>query len=174
VTTTTIRAYRERPITRGGQVEDVLIKFRVGPYRSSRPVRPMPEENKEGIANGTLTVHRCNFIPTPEEIEEGWRHTFLQDKNPWPENYRSEVWLVGQHPINAALIPPLKCSSNVRHTLTALPTLPELSLLPRCKPRPCVPLQPHPSPSRKIRRCCVDPLNSPPIADISAIVNHQT
>jgi hypothetical protein len=40
-------------------------------------------------------VHRCNFIPTPEEIEEGWRHTFLHDKNPWPKDYRSEVWLYG-------------------------------------------------------------------------------
>src|SRR5262249_39552440 len=54
----------------------------------------------------------------------------------------------------------------VRHTLTALPALPQLSLLFRREPCPCMPLHSHTSSSAKIRRCCVDSLNSPPKADI--------
>ena len=69
-----------------------------------------------------------------------------------------------QHPIDAALVPPLKRSGDVRHTLTALPALPELSLLLRREPCPCIPLHNHTSSSGKIRRCCVDRLKSPPIS----------
>src|SRR6266581_6255952 len=63
-----------------------------------------------------------------------------------------------QDPIDAALVPPLKRS--------ALPALPELSLLLRREPCPCIPLHTHTSSSGKIRRCCVDRLNPPPKADI--------
>src|SRR5262249_24697251 len=59
----------------------------------------------------------------------------------------------------------LKRSRDVRHTLTALPALPQLSLLFRRDPCPCMPLHSHTSSSAKIRRCCVDSLNSPPKAD---------
>src|SRR5262249_8613610 len=45
---------------------------------------------------------------------------------------------------------------------TALPALPQLSLLFRREPCPCMPLHSHTSSSAKIRRCCVDSLNSPP------------
>src|SRR3974377_89702 len=72
-----------------------------------------------------------------------------------------------QHPIDAALVPPLKRSGDVRHTLTALTALPELSLLLRREPCPCIPLHNHTSSSGKIRRCCVDRLKSPPKADIA-------
>src|SRR5713101_2901836 len=85
-----------------------------------------------------------------------------------PQRYRSSpAWrwsnpaIAGQDPINAALVPPLKRSGNVRHTLTALPALPELCLLLRREPCPCIPLHNHTSSSGKIRRCCVDRLNSP-------------
>src|SRR5262249_33341549 len=67
-------------------------------------------------------------------------------------------------PIDAALVPPLKRSRDVRHTLTALPALPQLSLLFRREPCPCMPLHSHTSSSAKIRRCCVDSLNSPPVS----------
>jgi len=86
-----------------------------------------------------------------------------------PQRYRSSpTWrwsnpsIDGQDPINAALVPPLKRSGNVRHTLTALPALPELSLLLRCEPCPCIPLHNHTSSSGKIRRCCVDRLSRHP------------
>src|SRR6267378_2718751 len=41
-----------------------------------------------------------------------------------------------QYPIDAALVPSLERSGNVSHTLTALPPLPELSLLLRREPDP--------------------------------------
>src|SRR5262249_17651108 len=69
--------------------------------------------------------------------------------------------IASQDPIDAALVPPLKRSRDVRHTLTALPALPQLSLLFRREPCPCMPLHSHTSSSAKIRRCCVDSLNSP-------------
>src|SRR6516162_6406016 len=76
--------------------------------------------------------------------------------------------IASQDPIDAALVPPLKRSRDVRHTLTALPALPQLSLLFRREPCPCMPLHSHTSSSAKIRRCCVDSLNSLHKADISA------
>ena len=68
-----------------------------------------------------------------------------------------------QDPIDTALVPPLERSGNVRYTLTALPALPELSLLLRREPGPCI--HAHTSSSGKIRRCCVDRLRSPSNAD---------
>jgi hypothetical protein len=50
---------------------------------------------------------------------------------------------------------------DARHTLTALPALPELGLLPWRDPCPCIPLHTHTSPSGKSRRCCVDRLIRP-------------
>jgi hypothetical protein len=91
-----------------------------------------------------------------------------------PQRYRSSPpwrWsnssIESQDPIDAALVPPLKCSGDVRHTLTALPALPQLSPLLRREPCPCIPLHTHTSSSGKIRRCCVDRLNPPPKADIA-------
>src|SRR5262249_58422961 len=53
-----------------------------------------------------------------------------------PQRYQSPpAWrwsnpsIASQDPIDAALVPPLKRSRDVRHTLTALPALPQLSLL---------------------------------------------
>src|SRR5262249_37256533 len=85
-----------------------------------------------------------------------------------PQRYQSPpAWrwsnpsIASQDPIDAALVSPLKRSRDVRHTLTALPALPQLSLLFRREPCPCMPLHSHTSSSAKIRRCCVDSLNSP-------------
>src|SRR6266849_2473657 len=73
-----------------------------------------------------------------------------------PQLYRSSpAWrwsnpaIAGQDPINAALVPPLKRSGDVRHTLTALPSLPKLCPLFRREPRPCIPL--HRSPPNQAR-----------------------
>src|SRR5215469_1941492 len=91
-----------------------------------------------------------------------------------PQRYQSPpAWrwsnssIESQDPIDAALVPPLKRSGDVRHTLTALPALPQLNPLFRREPCPCMPLHPHTSSSAKIRRCCVDRLNPPSKADIS-------
>src|SRR5215813_4628279 len=95
-----------------------------------------------------------------------------------PQRYQSPpAWrwsnpsIASQDPIDAALVPPLKRSRDVRHTLTALPALPQLSLLFRREPGPCMPLHSHTSSSAKIRRCCVDSLNSPPKADVRIAAN---
>src|SRR5262249_23110492 len=95
-----------------------------------------------------------------------------------PQRYQSPpAWrwsnpsIASQDPIDAALVPPLKRSRDVRHTLTALPALPQLSLLFRREPCPCMPLHSHTSSSAKIRSGCVDSLNSPPKADIPALVS---
>src|SRR6266700_1446723 len=95
-----------------------------------------------------------------------------------PQRYRSSpAWrwsnssIESQDPIDAALVPPLKRSGDVRHTLTALPALPELSLLLRREPCPCIPLHTHTSSSGKIRRCCVDRLNPPLISFVGK--NHS-
>src|SRR6516225_2726002 len=86
-----------------------------------------------------------------------------------PQRYQSPpAWrwsnpaIASQDPIDAALGPPLKRPRDVRHTLTALPALPQLGLLFRREPCPCMPLHSRTSLSAKIRRCCVDSLNSPP------------
>src|SRR5262249_33962978 len=73
--------------------------------------------------------------------------------------------IASQDPIDAALVPPLKRSRDVRHTLTALPALPQLSLLFRREPCPVVPLHSHTSSAARIRRCCFDSLNAPGIRD---------
>src|SRR5712691_10888453 len=92
-----------------------------------------------------------------------------------PQRYRSSPALSwgnpsveSQDPIDAALVPPLERPGNIGYTLTALPALPEIRLLPRREPCPCRPLHTHPSSSGKIRRCCVDRLNPPPKADIQS------
>src|SRR5262249_39843509 len=102
-----------------------------------------------------------------------WRNLFALLK---PQRYLSPpAWrwsnpsIASQDPIDAALVPPLKRSRDVRHTLTALPALPQLSLLFRREPCPCMPLHSHTSSSAKTRRCCVDSLNSPGKADIDGL-----
>ena len=92
-----------------------------------------------------------------------------------PQRYQSSpTWcwsnstIESQDPIDAALVPSLKRPCDVGHTLTALPALPQLSLLLWCEPYPCIPLHSHTSSSGKIRRCCVDRLNPPLKADVTA------
>src|SRR5580765_883968 len=79
---------------------------------------------------------------------------------------RSNSSIESQDPIDTALVPPLKRSGDVRHTLTALPAFPKFSLLLRREPCPCIPFHAHTSSSRMIRRCCVERLNPQGIADI--------
>jgi len=60
--------------------------------------------------------------------------------------YASNPSIDGQDPINAALVPPLKRSGNVRHTLTALPALPESALcfgVNRVRAFPSITTPPH-------------------------------
>src|SRR6516162_7962385 len=85
-----------------------------------------------------------------------------------PQRYQSPpAWrwsnpsIASQDPIDAALVPPLKRPRDVRHTLTALPALPQLGLLFRREPCPCMPLHSRTSLSAKLSRCCVDSLTSP-------------
>src|SRR4029453_3063715 len=75
-----------------------------------------------------------------------------------PQRYQSPAawrWsnssIDSQDPIAPALIPPLKRSSDVRHTLTALPAFPELGPLLRREPCPCVYMPLHPRTSNLAR-----------------------
>src|SRR5581483_7545806 len=93
-----------------------------------------------------------------------------------PQCYRSSpAWcwndasIESQHPVDAALVPPFERSRDARYALTAPPALPQLSLLLWREPCPCIPLHVHTSSSGKIRRCCVDRLNSQSLADIEQV-----
>src|SRR5512147_2422111 len=50
--------------------------------------------------------------------------------------YRRNATIESQYPIDAALVPPPKRPRDVRYTLTALPTLPQFSLLCSREPYP--------------------------------------
>jgi hypothetical protein len=75
--------------------------------------------------------------------------------------YRRNAAIESKYPVDPALVSPSKRTGDVRYTLTALPALPQLSLLSRREPYPGRTLHALTSSSRKIRRCCADPLNSP-------------
>src|SRR5271165_2660739 len=69
-----------------------------------------------------------------------------------PQRYRSSpTWRCsdsateGQDPIHAAFVPPLKSSRDVGHALTALPALPQFSLLLRRILYPDIPFHLHTS-----------------------------
>ena len=79
---------------------------------------------------------------------------------------RSNSSIDGQDPINAAFVPPPKRSSDVRHTLTALPAIPQLGPLPGREQCPWHAIPFAHLQSGKIRRCCVDWLRPPPKADL--------
>jgi hypothetical protein len=61
-----------------------------------------------------------------------------------------------QDPIDATLVPPRKRAGDIRHTLTALPALPELCPLLGRDPCPCIPL--HRSPPNQARLEGVAPI----------------
>src|SRR5215475_45261 len=54
--------------------------------------------------------------------------------------WRSNSSIDSQYPIDTALVPPPKRTSDIRYTLTALPALPELGPLPCREPCPCMTL----------------------------------
>src|SRR5713101_4050753 len=83
-----------------------------------------------------------------------------------PAHRGGNASIQSQYAVGPALLPPAERPRNIGDALPVLPALPELGLLLRREPRPCDFLHTHTSSSGKIRRCCVDPLNSPPKADI--------
>src|SRR5439155_16083372 len=78
-----------------------------------------------------------------------------------PSGHRGFESLSLRHTVTSSGAVSLERSRNVGYTLTVPPAVPKLGLLLRREPRPCVPLHTHTSSSGKIRRCCVDRLNSP-------------
>ena len=115
--------------------------------RSPEPLRHLPHR-----LTGRNTTRNLFALIAPQRYPSSaaWR--------------RRNSSVESQYSIDTALVPPLERSGDVRYTLTALPALPELSLLLRREPGPCI--HAHTSSSGKIRRCCVDRLRSPGIADI--------
>jgi hypothetical protein len=63
---------------------------------------------------------------------------------------RSNATIESEDTIDAALVPPLKRPSDIRHTLTVLPALPKLSPLLRREPYPCSPLHRTPPPLARL------------------------
>src|SRR5512144_888185 len=100
--------------------------------RSSKPVCDPPHRPAGGNAARDLLALR--------------KSQRSRSSPPWR---RSNAAVESQHTINAALVPSLKCAGNVRHTLTVLPSLPELCPLPWRKPYPCILL--HRSPPNPTR-----------------------
>src|SRR5262249_55348541 len=149
-------------------VDDINAEGRLSRSRSRPPATLRPKPCR---LISRLTVEGDRSRPCAiRRIDRGGnapRNLFALLK---PQRYQSPpAWrwsnpsIASQDPIDAALVPPLKRSRDVRHTLTALPALPQLGLLFRREPCPCMPLHSHTSSSAKIRRCCVDSLNSPSI-----------
>jgi hypothetical protein len=67
---TTIRAYRERPITQSGQVERVLIKFGIGPDRGFfASASASNEEERRMFEEAAKNAVPTNFIPTAEQMK---------------------------------------------------------------------------------------------------------
>src|SRR5262249_33707223 len=66
-----------------------------------------------------------------------------------PPRRRRDPSMEYHDPLNAGLVPPLQRPRDGRSTLPVLPSLPELSLLRRCEPYPC--MQPHRTPPHPAR-----------------------
>src|SRR5258708_23604383 len=152
---TSLRTQRPLPATHLTRVCGVGAAAAVTPYlsaysrwRSSEALCNLPHRLTGGNATRDLFAlvepQCCQSAPA-------WR--------------RSNSSIESKDPIDTALVPPLKRSGDVRHTLTALPAFPKFSLLLRREPCPCMPFHAHTSSSRKIRRCCVERLNSPSNSD---------
>ena len=90
---TTIRAYRERPITQPGQVERVLIKFGIGPKQGFTALTSEGERRmfEEAAKNAVPT----NFIPTAEQMKAS-EGRMCRDITEWPEHYVSTVSILEQ------------------------------------------------------------------------------
>jgi hypothetical protein len=93
---TTIRAYRERPITQPGQVERVLIKFGIGPSRGAFG-EPTNEEERRMFEEAAKNAVPTNFIPTAEQMKAS-EGQMCHDITEWPEDYVSTVNILEQAP----------------------------------------------------------------------------
>src|SRR5262249_53083970 len=83
-----------------------------------------------------------------------------------PARLRSNATIESQDAIDTALVPPLKCPSDIRNTLTVLPALPKLSPLLRREPYPCSPLHRTPPPLARLEGVASTGSTRPPKADI--------
>jgi hypothetical protein len=93
---TTIRAYRERPITQPGQVERVLIKFGIGPDRGLfASASASDEEERRMFEEAAKNAVPTNFIPTAEQMKAS-EGRMCRDITEWPEHYVSTVSILEQ------------------------------------------------------------------------------
>src|SRR5262245_1933706 len=146
---TRLRAQCPLPGTRLSFACAVGAAATVAPYLStdSRGRSPEPLCDLPHRLTGRNTTRNLFAFIAPQRYPSSaawrWRNSSVESEDP----------------IDTALVPPLERSGDVRYTLTALPALPQLSLLFRREPGPCI--HAHTSSSGKIRRCCVDRLRSP-------------
>ena len=91
---TIINAYRERPITRPGQVERVLCKFGIGRNRgtaiSDNWLERLTDDQKSEFQKRCDNAVPVGFIPTAEQMKatEG---RMYHDTTEWPTDYVSTV-----------------------------------------------------------------------------------
>src|SRR5580704_11370948 len=87
--TTIIRAYRERPITRPGQVEYVLVSHGIGPYPAQAHIYPkLPKKLRKAWAAPMPT----NFVMTAEQMKAACgKGVLCRDVTEWPAKYDSFV-----------------------------------------------------------------------------------
>jgi hypothetical protein len=90
--TTIIRAYRERPITRPGQVEHVLVGHGIGPYPAHAHIySKLPKKLRKEWAKEAMPT---NFVMTAEQMKavcgDGVGR-MCRDVTEWPAEYDSFV-----------------------------------------------------------------------------------
>jgi hypothetical protein len=87
-----IRANREQPITRPGQVERVLCKFGVGPDRDHHFDRGfMPEDMGAALEAAAENAVPFGLILIAEQSKAIKPGQMVRDTTQWPENYSSIV-----------------------------------------------------------------------------------
>ena len=109
----------------------VVLHGGIAPAPRRRALAAPRLEEREEISRGI-----ADDICARQEYELGNRYRVAQR----PEHH---------DPLNAGLVPPLQRPRDGRSTLPVLPSLPELSLLRRCEPYPC--MQPHRTPPHPAR-----------------------
>src|SRR5215472_76098 len=140
--TTRLRAQRSLPGTPIGLVCTIALKAAVAPDLPTY-CRWCPSEALGDLPDRPHRPARRN--------DAGNLFAFLK---PWccqgsPARRRRDPSVKDHDPLNAGLVPPFQRPRDGRSTLPVLPALPELSLLRRSEPYPC--MQPHRTPPHPVR-----------------------
>src|SRR5262245_39665557 len=112
------------------------------------PLRLISRLTVDGARPRPWAIRRIDQLAAiPREISS--RSSSLSAAKASPARRRRDPSMEHHDPLNAGLVPPLQRPRDGRSTLPVLPSLPELSLLRRCEPYPC--MQPHRTPPHPAR-----------------------